>query len=64
VQIEFEINTVTLRPEEIQKYFPFLLSDMQSYFPVQQSGNKRKHRKNSKTVSTMIDSIIDSLNDE
>ena len=54
--IEFEFNTITIQPQDIKNH-PKLIS---KFLPIQKTP-KRKTRKKKRTVSYLIDQIIDSI---
>lgn len=64
MRIELQVNSVLLNRKELEINYPYLLSDLQSYLPSHKTYKKRIARKDSKSVSTMIGEIIDSLNEE
>jgi hypothetical protein len=63
MEIEFQFNSVVVSQQEIQEKFPGLISMMNSYLPAQKTV-KRRARRRKKTVSSLIDDIIDSLDAE
>ena len=60
MKIELQFNSVTIQPQEIQEYFPNIISSISSYPVIQKTPKRRKPRKK-KTVGVLIDEIIDSL---
>ena len=63
MSIEFKFNSIVVSQQEIQEQFPNLVSMMNSYLPAKKTP-KRRARKRKKTVSSLIDDIIDSLDAE
>lgn len=61
MSIEFRIQSVVLRAEDIQEHFPALVPMINSYLQNKNTPKKRKPRKIRKTVAVLIDEIIDSL---
>lgn len=61
--IEFKIQSVVLRTEDIQEQYPNLVSMIHSYLPTQNTPKKRKYRKR-KTVAVLIDQIIADIQTE
>ena len=53
MRIEFEFNSVSIQPQDIQGNFPNLISTINSY-----QSKRRRPRKNRKLVSCLIDDII------
>ena len=60
MNIEFEFNSVKVQPQELQENFPNIISAIQSYLPAQEIP-KRRRRRRKKTVGSLIDKIIDSI---
>ena len=60
MSIEFEFNTITIQQQEIEEMYPNLTSKIQLYLQTQKTPKKRKYRKR-KTVSHLIDEILDSI---
>ena len=60
MKIEFELQSVILRNEDIQEKFPALVPMINSYLATQRTPKRRK-RKNKKTVGPLIQEIIDSI---
>ena len=60
MRIEFEFNSVTVQPQELQENLPALISKIQSFLPAQETPKKRRRRRK-KTVGSLIDKIIDSI---
>ena len=61
MSIEFRIQSVVLRNEDIHEHFPALVPMINSYLQSQNTPKTRKPRKIRKTVAVLIDEIIDSL---
>ena len=57
---EIIFNTVTIRPADLQEQFPYLATMMDSYLPAKETPKRRKRRKK-KTVSYLINEIIESI---
>ena len=57
MSIELTFNSVTVSSEEIQKYYPFLISELGHHRTTQRSSKKRK-RKKKKTAGALISEII------
>ena len=57
MSIEFKIQSVVLRTEDIQEQYPNLVSMINSYLPSQNISKKRKYRKR-KTAAVLIDEIL------
>ena len=62
MSIEFKIQSVVLRSEDIQEKYPDLIPSLNYFLQNQNITKKRKPRKKKKTVAYLIDEIIDSLN--
>ena len=60
MSIEFEFNTITIQQQEIEEMYPNLTSKIQLYLQTQKTPKKRKYRKR-KTISHLIDEILDSI---
>ena len=60
MSIEFKIQSVVLQSEDIQEQFPNLVPMINSYLTTQKTPKKRKYRKR-KTVSHLIDEILDDI---
>ena len=58
--IEFIFNTVTVQSDQIQEQFHGIISTMNSYLPAKKTPKRRTSRKR-KTVGSLIDEIIDSI---
>ena len=61
MKIEFQFNSVSIQPQDIQKYYPNIFSAISSYPVIQKTPKRRRPRKKYRTVSVLIDEIIDSL---
>lgn len=64
MQIELQSNSILLDSQEMEIYYPYIMSVLQSYLPYQNTYKKRISRKDSKSVSSLIDGIIDSIGEE
>lgn len=62
MKIEYEINTVTIRPTEIGENYPFLLPTLKSYLPSQKPYKKRITKKDNQSATYLLDQIIDCIN--
>ena len=60
MKIEFQFNSVQIDPQDLQGYFPNIISAISSY-PVIQKTPKRRKRKTGKTAGNMINEIIDDI---
>lgn len=60
MKIEFQFNTVAVQPQEMQEQFPGLISTVNSYLPKRKTYKRRKYKKK-KTVGSLINEIIDSI---
>ena len=60
MSIELEFNTTTIQQQDIEEIYPNLISKIQSYLQTQKTPKKRKYRKR-KTVSHLIDEILDDI---
>ena len=60
MKIELQFNSVTIQPQDIQEYFPNIISAIGSY-PVIQKTLKRRKPRRKKTVGSLITEIIDSI---
>ncbi len=58
---EYKFQSVVLQSEDIQEYFPDLISMMNSYLPKQKTPKRRRSRKKKETVGPLIQEIIDSI---
>ena len=63
MSIEFKIQSVILRAEDIQEQFPALVPMINSYLQSQNKPKKRKRRAK-KTVAVLIDEIIADIHTE
>ena len=59
MSIELQFNSVVLRQDEIEEICPDLISAISSCLPAPTP--KRRKRKKKKTISYLIDEIIDSI---
>lgn len=65
MKVEFEINSVTIRPGEIGESYPFLLPMCRSFLIDDYKPSKRRSgRKTQTNALCLIDEIIDSINEE
>ncbi len=55
---EYKFQSVVLQSEDIQEYFPDLISMMNSYLPKRKTPKRRKPRKKRITAGQLIDRII------
>ena len=62
MSIEFQINTVTIRNEDIEENYPFIFSAFQQCLPTTNK-NRRRTKKKRIRVSTLIDPILNSINE-
>ena len=61
--IEFTIQSITLQPEDIQKYFPALAVMIDSSMAKRKRSKRRKPRKKRITAGHLIQEIIDSIDE-
>ena len=61
MSIEIQFNSVVIEPQDIQENLPNLFSAISSYLPVQKLPKRRTIKRKKKTVSFLIDEIIDSI---
>ena len=61
MKIELQFNSMTVIPQDIQEYYPNIISAMDSYPVIQKTPKRRTSKKKYRTVSVLIDEIIDSL---
>ena len=65
MRIEYEINTVTIRPTDLKENYLFLLPMCRSIMIDDYKPSKRKSgRKTQTNALCLIDEIIDSINEE
>ena len=64
MKVEFQLNQVIVKPQEIGENCPNLISCLQSYLPTPKTKKRRTTRRKKKIVSSLIDPIIDSLEEE
>ena len=63
MSIEFKIQSVILRPEDIQEKFPDLIPSINYFLQNQNKPKKRRKKKRWKeTVAVLIDDILADLN--
>ena len=60
MSIEIQFNSMTIQPQDIQEQFPNLIAIVDSYLP-QKKKRKRRKRKSKETVGSLIQEIIDSI---
>ena len=60
MSIEFKIQSVILKSDDLQEQFPGLITMMNSYLPKRKTPKRRK-RKTKETVGPLIQEIIDSI---
>lgn len=60
MSIEYTFQTVVLQYEDLQEKFPFLVNEIGEYLPVQKPPKKRRSKKK-KTMGSLIEDIIDSM---
>ena len=60
MSIEYKFQSITLQPEDLQEQFPALLSALHSYLPKHKTPKRRK-RKPKETIGSLIQEIIDSI---
>ena len=58
--IEFKIQSVTVDPQELQDIYPNLIPSI-NYFLQGQNTPKRRKPRTRKTMGSLIDQIIDSI---
>lgn len=61
MKIEFEFNSVSVNLQDMQKYYPNIISVINSYPVIQKTPKRRRSKKKYRPVSVLIDEIIDSL---
>ncbi len=59
--IEFQFNSVTIQPADMQENYPLIFSALQPYLPVQKSPKRRRTRRKRETVADLIDSLIEDI---
>ena len=64
MQIELQLNSILFDSQEMEIYYPYIMSALKEYLPDQKSMKKRIPKKYNKTISSMIDGIIESIRDE
>lgn len=61
MSIEFTFNSVQIDQQDIQEYFLGLIAMVDSYLPKIKTPKRRKPRKKKETVGSLINEIIDSI---
>ena len=61
--IELIFTSVTIQSDQIQEQFPFLVDGMGEYLPAHKTRRKRKS-KEKQTVGSLINQIIDSIEEK
>ncbi len=61
MSIEFKIQSVVLRTEDIQEKYPDLIPSLNYFLQSQSTPKKRRPRKKKITVAYLIDEIIDDI---
>ena len=61
MSLEFKFQSVTLQREDLQEYFPDLVTMMNSYLPKKKKTRRRKPRKKKISLADKIQEIIDSI---
>ena len=59
--IEFQFNSVTIQPAEMQENYPLMFSALQTYLPVQKSPKRRRPRRKRQTVADLIDALMEEI---
>ena len=62
MSIELEFNSVVIQEKDLQEIYPNLISQIQSFLPLQQTPKRRKRRRKKIKVSSLIDEIIADIN--
>lgn len=62
MEIEFIFNSVQIDYQELQEYLPNIISAIQAH-PVITKKRKKRKRKSKETVGSLIQKIIDDLED-
>ena len=62
MKIELQVNSVTIRPADLQENYPFLIPALQSYLPSHNTYKKRISKKDNKSATYLLDQIIDGIN--
>jgi len=63
MEIELQFNSVTIQAGEIKDTHPFMFSAIQPYLPTPKSPSRRRAKKRRETVASLIDPIIDSIDE-
>lgn len=60
MSIEFQLNTVTIKNEDIEENYPFIFSALNNYLPTHKP-KRRISRKKRTRASALIDNILESI---
>jgi len=62
--IEIQFNSVLVQTADIQENYPDIFSDAQLYLPAQKICRRRKTRKKRETVASLIDALLEKLDND
>ena len=64
MRIEFQLQSITIEPQEAEENFSNLFSVVRPYLPNHKYPKRRKPRRKYKTASILIDRIISDIETE
>ena len=64
MSIEIKLQSVVLQSEDIQEQFPNLVSMIKTYLPTQKRPKRKRTRKVKANVLSVLDDIIDSIDEK